>query len=78
LTRPPDERYEHGSAARTRTHREKIEGGWAMSVIRVGSTSKYADGWAAVFGKAAKPAAGKKSKAVKKAAKKSKKSAKRR
>ena len=49
-----------------------------MSVIRVGSTSKYADGWAAVFGKAAKPAAGKKAKAVKKAAKKSKKSAKRR
>jgi hypothetical protein len=53
-----------------------------MSVIRVGSTNQYADNWAAVFGKTAKPAAGKKAKAVKKsvkkAAKKSKKSAKRR
>jgi hypothetical protein len=50
-----------------------------MSVIRVGSTSTYADGWAAIFaGKSAKKAAkkpvAKKSKAVKKpVAKKAKK-----
>ncbi len=47
-----------------------------MSVIRVGSTSRYAEGWAAIFGgKAAKTKrAGKKTKAVKKpATKKAKK-----
>jgi hypothetical protein len=50
-----------------------------MSVIRVGSTSRYAEGWAAIFaGKSAKKAAkkpvAKKSKAVKKpVAKKAKK-----
>jgi hypothetical protein len=50
-----------------------------MSVIRVGSTSTYADGWAAIFEgkpakKAAKKPAAKKSKAVKKpVAKKAKK-----
>ena len=39
-----------------------------MSLIRVGSTSKYADGWAAVFGGAAgKKAGGKKAKPAKKA-----------
>jgi len=38
-----------------------------MSVIRVGSTSKYAENWAAIFG-GTKTA--KKAKAVKKAAKK--------
>jgi len=43
-----------------------------MSVIRVGSTSNYADGWALAFGKAAKPAA-KKSKPAKKAKAKAKK-----
>lgn len=44
-----------------------------MSVIRVGSTTKYAEGWGAVFGKA--PAGTKKSakktRAAKKGAKKS-------
>ena len=53
-----------------------------MSVIRVGSSSSYADGWSLAFAKAAKPAAGKKAKAAKKVAKpakkKAKKSAKRR
>ena len=43
-----------------------------MSVIRVGSTSNYADGWALVFGKAAKPAA-KKAKPAKKTKAKAKK-----
>lgn len=43
-----------------------------MSVIRVGSTSTYAEGWAAIFeGKAAKQTA-KKAKAKKKAAAKKK------
>ena len=41
-----------------------------MSVIRVGSNSKYADGWSNIFGKA-KSAAGKAApKAAKKTAKK--------
>jgi hypothetical protein len=39
-----------------------------MSVIRVGSNTKYADGWDAVFGKG--PAGRKPAKASKKAAKK--------
>lgn len=43
-----------------------------MSVIRVGSTSSYADGWALAFGKAAKPAA-QKAKPAKKAKAKTKK-----
>jgi hypothetical protein len=43
-----------------------------MSVIRVGSTGSYADGWALAFGKAAKPAA-KKAKPAKKAKAKVKK-----
>jgi len=43
-----------------------------MSVIRVGSTSKYADNWTAIFGgkKAAKKAKKAKAKAAKKPAKK--------
>jgi len=40
-----------------------------MSVIRVGSSSSYADGWSLAFAKAAKPAAGRKAKAAKKVAK---------
>ena len=43
-----------------------------MSVIRVGSTSNYADGWSLAFGKAAKPA-GKKAKPAKKTKAKAKK-----
>lgn len=47
-----------------------------MSVIRVGSNAKYADGWASIFGKAkpakkgAKKAAAKSATAKKKTAKK--------
>ncbi|MFM8379933.1 MAG: hypothetical protein ACKOB1_11490 [Planctomycetia bacterium] len=40
-----------------------------MSVVRVGSTSQYAENWAAIFG-GTKPKKAKKAKAVKKAAKK--------
>ena len=47
-----------------------------MSVLRVGSSNKYADGWALAFGKAAKTG-GKKAKAApKKAAAAKKKAAK--
>lgn len=46
-----------------------------MSVIRVGSTSRYAEGWGAVFGGAAGPQ-GRGKKAVAKKAKPAKKAAK--
>lgn len=35
-----------------------------MSVIRVGSTAKYADGWSHVFGKAKAPGSAKRAKAT--------------
>lgn len=41
-----------------------------MSIIRVGATKKYSDGWEAAFGKGKKKSAAAKSKPAKKSAKK--------
>jgi hypothetical protein len=39
-----------GGRGRMWQHRETIGGKHAMSIIRIGTTKKFADGWEAIFG----------------------------